>query len=186
MWLAVGLGLTLIACPTQTSAPREEAALRPWLAAPARPARPLLFQRDFLFAWNRWPLTTCEHILEVGYEHTERTGSTAPTLELSGLARPLLTVAEDGDVRRVFGEPCPHMNAAWAVPMAWFGLSGSADRLNFAAVTETSVLQMPDGRKVLLAAVRPGDAHVAQGFFAAMFLDGRRPHFFVMEGGGSF
>jgi hypothetical protein len=70
--------------------------------------------------------------------------------------------------------------------MASFELSRSSDDPSFAAVTEPSVLQMPDGRKVLLAAVRPGDAHVAQGFFAAMFLDGSRPHLFVMEGGGSF
>jgi hypothetical protein len=106
---------------------------------------------------------------------------------MPGFAAPALAPADAAVARRLLGEPCAGLAQVWAVPMSSFDFPDPEDVVvDFAAVTRPSVLRLPDGRRVFLAAAMPGDAHATNGFFAAYILGVEQRPLFPMRGGGTF
>lgn len=104
---------------------------------------------------------------------------------LQGFAAPSLARAEAMVVRRLFGQPCEGIANVWAPPPSSFETRDDDVVEPFVIVLQPSVLRLPDGRSVLLAPVRPGDAHATTGFYGALIC-GSQTKPFAMDGGGTF
>lgn len=164
------------------SAPPREAEFR----AAALPEAP---SDDW---WGSSRDRTCQHLLDeyarVATPEGERRERNYLTRNYLPNLGPLqLTQADAETARRIFGDPCPGLERAWGTPLSSFAFPNQSGGSGFAAVEAPAVLYLPDGRRVLLAAVTPAQAHIAQGFHAAVFLGSEsRQRPYPMEGGGSF
>jgi hypothetical protein len=97
-----------------------------------------------------------------------------------------LSPADSATARRIFGQPCAGVANVWAVATSSFDQGANDARTDFALVMRPMLLRLSDGRSVVLAGVRPGDAHVTTGFQAALILGGDQRQPYAMDGGGTF
>lgn len=184
----------VVSCGAPTSTSSADNA-PPEQSAQANPG-PLPTEADPDGGYTPWGDTresTCAHMREE--IAAGRPGGEGPPSERPyepghrpGLAALALTPTSATTARRIFGEPCVNIANVWAVPISAFELEiTDSDAFNdYVVVLRPMTLRLPDGRDVVLAPIRPGEAHATNGFYAALILGGAQRRPFAMDGGGTF